>query len=114
MSVTGDLKRQNLSPLESPLQEPCRRRKGLGSIWRTYDGLAASRKVAVDLEKGLLHDPRRIRFARQMTRETKHSGQVAHDQRFEGSVIAGRGSRRKDLVARFRSGDDHALTSTGV
>jgi hypothetical protein len=39
---------------------------------------------------------------------------VARHERFEGSIVSSRGSRREDLVGRFRGGDNHGVDSTGV
>src|SRR4029453_2169231 len=65
---------------------------------------AERREVAIDLQKGFLHDVRRIGFARQATRETKDAVLVAHDERFEGSIVASRGSRHERVPAPFPGG----------
>ena len=69
--------------------------------------------MAIDLQKGFLHDIRRIGFARQATRQTKDAVLVAHHECFEGGIVSSRGPCREDLVARFRGGDDH-VDSTGA
>ncbi len=75
---------------------------------------AECRNVAINLHEGVLHDVRRIGFARQAARKTKHAMLIAQDERLEGGLIASRGQRREGLVARFRRADGHSLDLTGA
>ena len=51
--------------------------------------------MAIDLQKGFLHDIRRIGFARQATRQTKDAVLVAHHECFEGGIVSSRGCAAK-------------------
>jgi hypothetical protein len=69
--------------------------------------VAERTKMTIRLQERLLQQIRRIGLTRQPAGKPVYAVLVAHDQRFKGMVVPGRGIRRERLVARL-NGTGHA------